>query len=227
LDEIKIKKAISNAEEKDTLYIDKYSGEKRILPNLARVFIIHFPKPIEIENLIYKLVNHQEVEYAHGPVQLVNCAVYPNDQYYVNGEQWYLDRIDAPNAWGITKGDPNIKIALIDIEGVELTHSDLSSKIAGGDNNPGGVTKVHGTSVAGFAGAATNNGNLGIASLGWNIKLLTFQPYNDNEFRNILAQKIKDAADSGVTVINLSFRTIKKDFTSCSKGLTKNNNSSR
>ncbi len=185
------------------------------MPNLARVFIIKFPKQVDIETIISELEKRAEVEYVHGPVQLVNCAEYPNDTYYSNGGQWYLNAIKAPEAWGITKGSTSVKIALIKTEGVELSHSDLQSKIIGGDNNPGGIDGGHGTRVAGFAGAVTNN-SLGVASLGWNIKLLTYQPTNDDEYRTVLGQKIKDAADAGANVINLSFRTIKTGFTSCS-----------
>jgi hypothetical protein len=217
LPDLKISKAIANAKDEDTLFIDVKTGEIKKLPNLARVFIIKFPKQVDIETITSELSRHKEVEYAHGPVQLVNCAEYPNDQYYTNGGQWYLNTISAPEAWGITKGSNDVKIGLIETSGVELTHSDLQSKIAGGDNNPYGIIGPHGTWVAGFSGAVTNNGTPGVASLGWNIKLLTYQPPElDDDYRTGLAQKIKDAADAGAHVINLSFKTLKYGFTSCS-----------
>ncbi len=225
LPDLKISKAIANAKDEDTLFIDVKTAEIKKLPNLARVFIIKFPKQVDIETITSELSKQKEVEYAHGPVQLVDCAEYPNDQYYANGGQWYLNTISAPNAWGITKGSPDIKIALIEKSGVELTHSDLQSKIAGGDNNPAGIIGPHGTNVAGFAGAETNINSRGVASLGWNVKLLTYQPNNDDINRTVLAQKIKDAADAGAHVINLSFKTIKDGFTSCSLLLKSNGNS--
>ena len=157
LPDLKISKAIPDAKEEDTLFTDVKTGEIRKLPNLARVFIIDFPKQVDIETIISELSKYEKVEYAHGPVQLVDCAEYPNDQYYTNGGQWYLNTISAPEAWGISKGNADIKIALIETKGVELTHSDLQSKIAGGDNNPAGIIGGHGTRVAGFAGAVTNN----------------------------------------------------------------------
>jgi Subtilase family len=170
---------------------------------------------VDIETIITELSKQKEVEYAHGPVQLVNCAEYPDDQYYTNGGEWYLDAINAPQAWGITKGSNSVKIALIEDQGVELNHPDLQLKIVGGDNNPGGIRGSHGTNVAGIAGAVTNN-TIGIASLGWNIKLLTYQAYNDDDYMSITGQKIKDAADAGADVINLSFKTLKFDYTDCS-----------
>ncbi|MDQ7817818.1 MAG: S8/S53 family peptidase [Melioribacteraceae bacterium] len=223
LPDLKISKAIPKAKDDDTLFTDVKTGEIKKLPNLARVFIIEFPKQVDVEAITTELSKHKEIEYAHGPIQLVNCAEYPNDQYYANGGQWYLNTISAPEAWGITKGGTDIKIALIETSGVELTHSDLQSKIAGGDNNPAGILAGHGTNVAGFAGAVTNNSTPGVASLGWNIKLLTYQPPElDDDYRNGLAQKIIDAADAGAHVINLSFKTIKYGFTSCSLLLKSN-----
>jgi hypothetical protein len=164
-------KAIPQAREEDTLYIDSITGEIKILPNLAKVYIIKFPKPIDVEKMISELRIFPEVEYTHGPVQWVDCSETPNDPKYIDGSQWYLDSIQAPGAWSITKGNTEIKIALIEGGGVELTHTDLQSKIVGGDGNPGGIQTPHGTNVAGIAGANTDNG-IGIASLGWNYKFI-------------------------------------------------------
>ncbi|OGU37510.1 MAG: hypothetical protein A2058_11095 [Ignavibacteria bacterium GWA2_36_19] len=214
LTDLRISKAIQAAKEEDTLFTDVYTGEIRKLPNLARVYIIKFPKQVEIETIASELDNYEEVEYSHGPVQLVDCAEYPNDYYYTNGSQWYLNAISAPEAWEITKGGSEVKIALIDWEGVELTHSDLHSKIVGGDNNPAGILGGHGTRVAGLAGAITNN-TIGVASLEWNIKLITYQPYYDEVNSASLAQKIKDASDACANVINLSLKTIKTGFITC------------
>ncbi|MDO8549098.1 MAG: S8 family serine peptidase [Ignavibacteria bacterium] len=186
LNELKLIKAIPQAKEDDTLYVDN-TGNIRTLPNLAKVYIIRFPKPVNIEAIMSGLKTFTEVEYTHGPVQWVDCTETPNDPKYSDGSQWYLNTIQAPGAWGITKGSSNIKIALIE-NGVELTHTDLQSKIVGGDGNPNGVQTPHGTNVAGIAGAVTNNGT-GIASLGWNISLLTYQPYIDQNL-SIVAQKI-------------------------------------
>lgn len=94
LPDLKISKAIPNAKNEDTLFTDVTTGEIRKLPNLARVFIIKFPKLVDIETIISELSRHKEAEYAHGPVQLVDCAEYPNDQYYTNGGQWYLGLAD-------------------------------------------------------------------------------------------------------------------------------------
>ncbi|MDR1370840.1 MAG: S8 family serine peptidase [Dysgonamonadaceae bacterium] len=81
--------------------------------------------------------------------------------------------IKAESAWGITKGDSNIKIAVID-EGVELTHPDLSGNLlsgfdatTGSSSGSGGGPQAgdyHGTCCAGIAAALDNNiGIIGVA----------------------------------------------------------------
>lgn len=212
--DMQFSKAIPQAREDDTLYFDATTCEIKKLPILSHVYVVEFTKPVEIEKIISQLKVFPEVEYAHGPVQWVDCAEIPNDPKFTDGGQWYLNTIQASDAWGITKGNSNIKIALIESGGTELTHSDLQAKVVGGDGSPGGVQTPHGTNVAGIAGAVTNNG-IGIASLGWNISLLTYKPRNDDEYRTVLAQKIHDAVDEGANIINCSFRTIKGGFTDC------------
>ncbi|MFA4907621.1 MAG: hypothetical protein WC602_05110 [archaeon] len=70
LPDLKISKAIPDAKEEDTLFTDVKTGEIRKLPNLARVFIINFPKQVDIETIISELSRHEEIEYAHGPVEI-------------------------------------------------------------------------------------------------------------------------------------------------------------
>ncbi|KKR88244.1 MAG: Cna protein B-type-like protein [Candidatus Uhrbacteria bacterium GW2011_GWE2_41_1153] len=50
----------------------------------------------------------------------------PNDTEY--DEQWYLDMIDAPEAWDIKTGDGSVVIAVLDT-GVDLDHPDLMDNI--------------------------------------------------------------------------------------------------
>jgi subtilisin family serine protease len=55
----------------------------------------------------------------------------PNDPLY--SQQWHLQRISAPAAWGQTIGSSNIVVATID-SGVDYTHPDLAANIW---RNPG------------------------------------------------------------------------------------------
>ncbi|MBO4441431.1 S8 family serine peptidase [bacterium] len=107
----------------------------------------------------------------------------PSDQYFFN--QWHLhnfgdaalsgtDHAHVAEAWYIIKeitgtlGSSEVKMAIVD-DGFDLTHEDFQGRFlpghdfGDGDDNPmpetGGLTggDMHGTSVAGVAGAAADN----------------------------------------------------------------------
>jgi thermitase len=136
----------------------------------------------------------------------------PNDPLYTS--QWslkhFLDHdIDAPEAWDLYTGSGNIVIAVID-SGVDLNHPDLQAKIVGGYDYVNGDSSAnddfgHGTHVAGIAAASTNNG-IGIAGVSWGAKIMPLKVLNafGNGSTFDLAQAIKDAADNGAKVINMS-----------------------
>jgi thermitase len=67
-----------------------------------------------------------------GPVMsAASSPLIPNDPLY--GQQWHLQKISAPMAWGQTTGSSNIVVATID-SGVDYTHPDLAANIW---RNPG------------------------------------------------------------------------------------------
>jgi subtilisin family serine protease len=115
------------------------------------------------------------------------------------GELWYLDKIKAQQAWDITQGSPDIKIAVIDV-GFDVNHEELSNKIHFQDEPFYTVPTVgpHGTFTASLAAGATNNG-VGLSSIGYNSKLML---YGD---RNSPANQILSAALNGANVISMSF----------------------
>ncbi len=93
---------------------------------------------------------------------------------------WALKRIDAEYAWDITKGSPDIKIAILDTD-FDVTHPDLASKISPYNDPWSGIplgSDFHGTAVAGHAAAetaengATADGNY--ASIGFKTKLICY-----------------------------------------------------
>ncbi|MCH8049298.1 S8 family serine peptidase [Patescibacteria group bacterium] len=50
----------------------------------------------------------------------------PNDEFY--GDLWYLERIDAPDAWDVTIGSRDVIVAVLDA-GVDLDHADLAENL--------------------------------------------------------------------------------------------------
>ena len=133
----------------------------------------------------------------------------PADPGYVD-QRVYFDAIRAPAAWGrANQGAADVRIAVVD-SGVDVTHPDLSSKIAGTYNAINRTTDVrdvvgHGTGVASVAAASTNNG-LGMAGAGYNSTLLVAKVADvaGRIFTDDLAAGVVWAADSGADVINLS-----------------------
>jgi len=95
----------------------------------------------------------------------------PDDPEFLG--QWYFDdkRLKMSEVWGISQGDSNTTIVVIDT-GCDMTHPDLVDKLDPGldviDNDtdasydPAYNDAGHGTACAGLVGASTNNG-LGIS----------------------------------------------------------------
>ena len=116
-------------------------------------------------------------------------GVFPNDEYFPR--QWHLHNtgqsggtpgadINAPEAWAITTGGPNIIIAVIDC-GVDSNHPDLVNNLVSGydfienDDQPDPALdhwfNGHGTACAGLIAAQGNNG-VGVSGVTWNCKLM-------------------------------------------------------
>jgi hypothetical protein len=135
-------------------------------------------------------------------------SIIPNDQYY--SSEWHLEKISAPEAWDISKGDSNVIIAVLD-SGVDPNHPDLSSKLLQGYNfydNNYNTTDVygHGTKVAGVAAALTNN-VIGVSSIGWQCSILPLRVTDTNgyAYSSLLAKALIYAADRGAKVAVISF----------------------
>lgn len=111
----------------------------------------------------------------------------------------YLELINAPKAWDITKGDPNVIIGIIDTH-LYNTHEDFVGKLFKVyDANIRSSfyplsSRDHGTMVAGIV-TANNNNNTGFSSIGFNCKIAKTST-NKND---LLLMAIE-----GVKVINIS-----------------------
>ena len=73
---------------------------------------------------------------------------------------------------------------------------------------------MHGTHVAGIAGAVGNNG-IGIAGAAWNVKLMPIKVFQSNGVgdASTIAQGVTYAANNGATIQNMSFGSYAESMT--------------
>jgi thermitase len=149
---------------------------------------------------------HTSVEYAE-PNLIYTATGVPNDPSY--GQQWGLERIQAPLAWDITQGTAGVSVAILD-SGIAQDHEDLTGKIIANQVfSPSGTPEDlfgHGTHLAGIAAAITDNG-IGVAGVGSRCSLLNAKVSLDDGRSNsrAVADGIIWAADNGARVICMSF----------------------
>ena len=138
----------------------------------------------------------------------------PNDP--LAGRQWYLNRINAFEAWPQLPFMPRVRVAVLD-SGIDTTHPELQDQVAAGASFVASSwqndTNGHGTFVAGEIAASLNNSQ-GIAGIAFPAQLLiakivrgdgTISP--DAE-----AAAIRWAVDHGARVINMSFGGVRDPF---------------
>ncbi|REJ52268.1 MAG: subtilase [Microcystis aeruginosa DA14] len=168
-------------------------------------------------------------------------ATFPNDPSF--NQLWGLHNtgqsggtpdadIDAPEAWDIQTGNPNLVIGVIDT-GVDYNHQDLVGNIwtnpgeipnnnidddgngyvddirgwdfAYNDNNPSDV-QGHGTHVSGTIAGKGNNG-VGVTGVAWNAKIMPLKFLNDqgSGYTSDAILAINYATTKGVKLTNNSW----------------------
>jgi len=175
------------------MYVLKWSGPTRVqemLPRIREIPVLKYADP----NVI------------HYPIAI------PNDPRY--SQQSYLPQILAPEAWDVTTGVAAVTISIND-SGVQTTHEDLAPKLAswgsdivdfdGNDNDPNPVSESHGTSVAGIAAAASNNG-IGVTGVAWQPLILPLKLGEGGFSLNAVIGALNyDASRPDVRVVNMSY----------------------
>ena len=156
----------------------------------------------------------KDILYA-GPDYIVTlCAdIMPNDPYLK--EQWGNDAIMLPEAWGITTGDSEVLLGILDT-GIDATHPDLRNRVHNNLNrnfvptpavitNPPTDVHSHGTHVSGIAGGQVNNGE-GIAGVAWGVSLVSLKVFNDygEGYSSYAARAIDFAGRFGIDILNFS-----------------------
>ncbi|MBC8346988.1 MAG: S8 family serine peptidase [Candidatus Marinimicrobia bacterium] len=210
-------KAFPHFKQADTLGVAR-TGERVKLADLSHIYKIRLTGRADISETVTELTDFPEVIFAE-PNGLAEHDIDPNDQHFDDpnnpgqgGLQWsllntgqnggtYDADIDAPEAWDITKGHVNTKIAIIDPEGVWSGHPDLSGKVSGDSNTNGS----HGTHVAGIAAAKTNN-TIGIAGIDWYAQIIAENIYGADDDGRYNA--VMSAINRGADILTNSWRLI-------------------
>ncbi len=137
---------------------------------------------IDAANLFYESGLFECAE----PELLYHNLLASNDQYFSN--QWGLKNtgqhcnfsnldIRAENAWSITTGSQNVRVAVFD-QGIKMDHPDLINNIYGTgydaetNTTPSVLRNNHGTPCAGIVAAQQNN-SIGISGVAPNSRLMS------------------------------------------------------
>lgn len=110
--------ATNNPDMSTNSIIVKFRNEKN-----AREIVL--TKKQTVEKMLAYYSSLANVEYAE-PNYIVRASMIPSDTYFTN--QWYLKRINAPDAWNINNKSQTIIIAIVD-SGVQVLHPDIKPNI--------------------------------------------------------------------------------------------------
>lgn len=190
-----------------------YFTNKRELQKIYRIKFDNFDK---IDFLIDKLNDLESIEYAEKE-PIYRTTFVPNDSYHWGNNKWYHTLVNSEQAWDISLGNENIKIAVVD-NAVGTSHLDLNvfkqRDVADNDDdaNPPltysqNSSWSHGTHCAGLATASINNA-LGIASLGGNVELIGVKVTPNGESPNSLFYTyngVQWACANGANIVSMSY----------------------
>lgn len=130
-------------------------------------------------------------------------ATPPNDPLFA--QQWALEQsndedMDALQAWGITIGDPSVRVVVLDT-GTQQDHPDIhqvtgqSFTGTGVNGGPGNDCDNHGTCVAGCI-AATINNNFGVVGIAPGTRVQAAKIFNEIDFLGLFCLPFLESQDS-------------------------------
>ena len=209
------------------------------------LFLLRLDEGANTEEAIRKIERHASVAHAE-PNYLVRLAALPDAAFPDDlrfPDMWHLDNvgqidgepgidIDAPEAWSIATGAPDVLIAVIDT-GVDFFHPDLrgnlwtnTHEIPGNgvdDDGNGYVDDIHGfdfvsddgdpmddvnhgTHVGGTIGAIGNN-RQGVTGVLWEARMMAVKAFgtDGNSRVSDIIRAIEYATANGAGVINASW----------------------
>ena len=223
--------------EKDTVILNELAMEThcKIIKKhdfMKDVYILSADKNAS-GNAIEMAANFNETKYFEyaSPNCLISISSNTvNDPYFT--AQWALKNtaqqsyytnnadMNVGEAWNITNGKANIKIAVIDV-GVDTNHIDLQEQLLPGYDALNGITKgypdvnnneAHGTACAGIIAAKADN-DIGIAGIANSCKVIPIRVYAGGE------SNYTTNTNALVNGISWAWQVGKADVISCSIGI--------
>lgn len=193
---------------------------------LSRTYRLTLPEGSDVPAVAAAYAALDAVVYAE-PNFIAKASRVPDDPLYP--DQWGLDNtgqadpwpgggtpvgvagadINAAAAWDLHTGDGSIIIAILDT-GVDTGHPEFAGRIVPGfdfhnnDSDPMD-DNGHGTSCAGIAAAAGDNG-IGVAGVNWNARIMPVKVLSASGSGSYaaIANGVTWAADNGARVLSLS-----------------------
>lgn len=134
----------------------------------------------------------------------------PTDAFFFDRFQWNMRQVDAPAAWGVEQGDPNVRVCILDT-GISPTHIDLAGKydlnasinFSSADPTDFEDRNFHGTFVSGIV--STNN--LGVAGVAPHVTLVGVKVLDDSgsgSFSDVISGIIYATVAADCDIINMS-----------------------
>jgi subtilisin family serine protease len=120
----------------------------RIFPHkhteLGNIYRLRFDPQHDVMAVARDFAAEENVLYAV-PRYIHQLCDLPADPAYTGGMQWYIDKVNGPQAWDLTHGDNEVLIGIVDT-GTDLNHPDLEDNLwlnPGEDvNGDGQVTAI-------------------------------------------------------------------------------------
>jgi thermitase len=170
------------------------------------VELVSLPQGSNLRTAVIRYSVNPSVVYAETNLLYSTHSV-PNDPSFA--QEWGMDKIQAPAAWNVTQGRPDVTIAILD-SGIAADQEDLQGKVVASVNFSSSPTEDdlfgHGTHLAGIAAAIGDNG-IGIAGVAYGCSLMNVKVGRDSDglgSAKALADGIIWAANNGARVISMS-----------------------
>ncbi len=103
--------------------VEMINGEKTA--DLSLIYVVKYNSGKSIEDAVNAIYATGEVEYAQ-PKYVQKVSFTPNDPSL--GQQYFINKIQAPAGWDIQQGDTNVVIGIVD-SGIDWDHPDLAANI--------------------------------------------------------------------------------------------------